>query len=414
MYKNIVVSLVLISIPVFPASAQNDVSDAFAGTTEQQVVDAFVRQQRVEQWLTKQQEAIEADRAGAALLANPELAFSYEPMTYDDGSEENETAVWLTQRFEAWGARGYRQQAADRKAELESFRLKIKVRDQVAALRSDFYRLVLLQALYHKQQRWVDELSRLVNLSQQQLSAEEQSQLDHFRLQQELSATQLKLSQVEQKVLAKSAELEQLTGLIISDVNAPLLPKQANIETLNSLTPPTYAPELELLAAYTDNLAAEKLAAEAKALPEFSVGVGLRQIDDAQGSYSEAAVQLGIELPLFQRGQYKSARYAQLTSVVSIEKERVRRELLQQFGTLKSQLKATIRALNNARLSNTDEMLQAATEAYWLGEISVTELIDIQRTHIELSAQQLEQQFAARNYWITLQVLLQQPQENLL
>ncbi|MGM0482201.1 MAG: TolC family protein [Pseudomonadota bacterium] len=414
MYKNLVISFVLLSAAALPAIARDDVSNAFSGVTEQQAVKAFIRQQRVEQWLKWQKKAIDAQRDGAALLANPEFELSYEPMTYDDGSEENETAVWLTQRFESWGAREYRQQAADQKAELESFRLQIQIRDQIATLRSDFYRLVLLQALYHKQQRWVDELSRLVNLSQQQVTAEEQSQLDHFRLQQELSATQLKLSQVEQQVLSKSAELEQLTGLTMNDVDAPLLPQQVDIEQLNSLLPPTQTPEFSLLSAYQNNLQAQKLAAEAKARPELSVGVGLRQIDDTRGSYSEPAVQLGIELPLFERGQYQSARYDQLESAVSIEKERSRRALLQQFGTLKSQLKTTLTGLNNAQLTNTSKMLQSATEAYWLGEISVTELIDIQRTQIELSEQQLKQQFAARKYWITLQKLLQQPKENLL
>lgn len=56
-------------------------------------------------------------------------------------------------------------------------------------------------------------------------------------------------------------------------------------------------------------------------------------------------------------------------------------------------------------------MLDSATEAYWLGEISVTELIDIQQTQMALSEQVLSAKLAIRQDWIALQSLLNQTTE---
>ncbi|WP_034777245.1 TolC family protein [Pseudidiomarina salinarum] len=416
MYRKIATAAVVFTALtsfILPASAQVATRDSVAGMTEQQVIQAFMRHQRMQQWLDSQKSAIDAERQGAALLSNPEAEIVYEPMTFDDGSEENETAIWLTQRFAAWGARAHRQQAADYKALAESADMQIKVRDQLTGLRLDLYHLKLLQARYFAHQQWVEQLAGLVSMSEQQVAAGEQSKLAHFRLQQELSAARLTLIDIEQQVIGKSAELEQVTGMAIVDIAEPLLPAHLNHETLNTLSPPTETPELRLLSAQQKQLEAQGAAARSKALPEVSVGVGLRQIDNSQGSHSEAAFQVGVELPLFERGQYQSARYEQLLSAVAIEHERARQALLQRFGMVKGQLKAALAGVKQAQLPNVDTMLKTATEAYWLGEISVSELIDIQSTQIELSEQQLTQEFAARKYWITLQALLQQPMENL-
>ena len=109
MIKQLVISALLCGTVAPGAVAQS------SGTTEQGIVTAYMKQQRIEQWLDAETQAIQAEREGAALLRNPELEVSYEPMTYADGSEENELAIWLTQSFDAWGARDSRQQAANHK-----------------------------------------------------------------------------------------------------------------------------------------------------------------------------------------------------------------------------------------------------------------------------------------------------------
>lgn len=382
------------------------------GLTEQQVVQAFLRQHRVDQWLAEQSRAIQAQRDGAALLANPELELSYEPMSYADGSEENELALWLTQSFEAWGARGYRQQAADLQAQVATTQLQITLRDQLAEVRTTFYRLAMLTRQYHQQQSFTRQLTELVAQSQQQLELEEQSQLDHFRLQQTLADAQLKTTELARETLALSHELEALTGLTIEQqLDASLLPKALSTETLNQLPAPTSNLELSMLQQLREKLAAEQHAAEAKIFPEVTVGLGMRRIEDAQSTNTEAAASLGVELPLFQRGQYEAARFVPLQTALSIEYERLQRAQQQQFASLKKRLRATLQNLQNTQLQDAEQMLATASQAYWLGEISVTELIDIQRTQQTLSADLLNHQFNARVDWIHLQQLSYQPEE---
>ncbi|WP_258808107.1 TolC family protein [Pseudidiomarina sp. CB1] len=382
------------------------------GLTEQQVVQAFLQQHRVDQWLAEQRQAIQAQRDGAALLANPELELSYEPMSYADGSEENELALWLTQSFEAWGARGYRQQAADLQAQVATTQLHITLRDQLAEVRTKFYHLVMLTQQYQQQQRFTQQLTELVAQSQQQLELEEQSRLDHFRLQQTLSSAQLKTAELAREAVALSHELEALTGLNIEQqLAAPLLPQELSPETLNQLRAPTHNLELAMLQQLRERLAAEQQAAEARVFPEVTVGLGMRRIEDAQGQHSEAAASLGVELPLFQRGQYEAARLVPLQTALSIEFERLQCAQQQQFASLKKRLRATLQSLQQSQLHNTEQMLATARQAYWLGEISVTELIDIQRTQQTLSADLLNHQFNARVDWIHLQQLSYQPEE---
>lgn len=397
----------LVTVIPSPASAQ-----VASGLTEQKVVQAFLRQHRVDQWLAEQRRAIQAQRDGAALLANPELELSYEPMSYADGNEENELALWLTQSFEAWGARGYRQQAADLQAQVATTQLHITLRDQLADVRTKFYRLVLLTQQYQQQQQFTQELAQLVAQSQQQLEVEEQSRLDHFRLQQTLVDAQLRVTELVRETLALSHELEALTGLEIEQqLNASLLPQKLSAETINQLPAPTSNLELSMLQQLRDKLGAEQQAAAARVFPEVTIGLGMRRIEDAQGTNSEAAASLGVELPLFQRGQFETARLVPLQTALGIEYERLQRAQQQQFASLKKRLRATLQNLHNTQLQNAQQMLATARQAYWLGEISVTELIDIQRTQQALSAELLNHQFNARVDWIHLQQLSYQPEE---
>lgn len=385
---------------------------AQTGLTEQQVVQAFLHQHRVDQWLAEQSRAIQAQRDGAALLANPELELSYEPMSYADGSEENELALWLTQSFEAWDARGYRQQAADLQAQVATTQLHITLRDQIADVRTKFYRLAMLTRQHQQQLRFTQQLTELVAQSQQQLELEEQSKLDHFRLQQSLANAQLKTTELARETLALSHELEALTGLTIEQqLDAPLLPQALSSDTLNQLPAPTRNLELSMLQQLREKLAAEQQAAEARVFPEVTVGLGMRRIEDARGTNSEAAASLGVELPLFQRGQYEAARLVPMQTALSIEYERLQRAQQQQFASLKKRLRATLQNLQNSQLQEAEQMLTTARQAYWLGEISVTELIDIQRTQQALSAELLNHQFNARVDWIRLQQLSYQPEE---
>jgi len=405
MIKQLVISALLCGTVAPGAVAQS------SGTTEQDIVTAYMKQQRIEQWLDAETQAIQAEREGAALLRNPELEVRYEPMTYADGSEENELAIWLTQSFDAWGARDSRQQAANHKALVEQLRLAAEVRDELVEVKRLFYRLVMLRDHYASAQQWVKQLEKLVDLSNQQLQLNEQSALDHFRLNQALSSAVLQLSTLEQQVISTSKSLNAYTGLTLSNINASLLPSDLAISRLSQLSPPQDTLELKVLESLLKGLDAERAGADAMALPEIALSVGVRQLDTNAGNQSEAAAFLAIELPLFERGQYQSRHYASLKSALEIEQEQTQRRVLQTFASIKQRLKAGIKGLNKAQQESVSEMLDSATEAYWLGEISVTELIDIQQTQMALSEQVLSAKLAIRQDWIALQSLLNQTTE---
>lgn len=405
MIKQLVISALLGSVVIPNAVAQTN------GTTEQDVVSAYMKQQRIEQWLEAETQAVDAKKEGAGLLRNPELEVNYEPMTYADGSEENELAIWLTQSFEAWGRRDSRQQAANHQALIKQLKLLAEVRDEVVEVKRLFYRLAMLKDHYASARQWVEQLEKLVELSNQQLQLNEQSALDHFRLSQALSSATLQLSTLEQQVISTSHSLTSYTGLMLSDIDASLLPSELTMSQLNQLSPPQDTLELKVLQSLLKGLDAKREGAEAMALPEIALSVGLRQLDTTAGSQSEAAASLAIELPLFERGQYQSRHYAGLKSALQIEQEQTQRRVSQTFASIKQRLKAGLKGLNKATQVNVRQMLDSATEAYWLGEISVTELIDIQQTQIALTEKVLSAKLSIRQDWIALQSLLNQTTE---
>lgn len=405
MIKQLVISAFLCGTATPTVFAQT------GGTTEQDIVTAYMKQQRIEQWLNSETQAIQAEREGAALLRNPELEVSYEPMTYADGSEENELAIWLTQSFDAWGVRDSRQQAANHKALVERLQLAAEVRDELVEVKNLFYRLVMLRDHYASGQQWVEQLENLVDLSNQQLQLNEQSALDHFRLNQALSSAVMQLSTLEQQVISTSQSLTAYTGLTLSNINVSLLPAKLTINELNELSPPQDTLELKMLESLLKGLDAQRAGAEAMARPEIALRVGVRQLDTSARNQSEAAASLAIELPLFERGQYRSRHYASLRSALEIERDRTKRHVMQTFASIKQRLKAGLDGLHKAQQEQVEQMLDSATEAYWLGEIGVTELIDIQQTQMALQEQILSAKLAVRQDWITLQSLLNQTTE---
>lgn len=269
----------------------------------------------------------------------------------------------------------------------------------------------MLRDHYASAQHWVAQLEKLVDLSNQQLQLNEQSALDHFRLNQALSSAVLQLSTLEQQVISTSKSLNAYTGLTLSNINASLLPSDLAISRLSQLSPPQDTLELKVLESLLKGLDAQRAGADAMALPEIALSLGVRQLDTNAGNQSEAAASLAIELPLFERGQYQSRHYASLKSALEIEQKQTQRRVLQTFASIKQRLKAGIKGLNKAQQESVSEMLDSATEAYWLGEISVTELIDIQQTQMALSEQVLSAKLAIRQDWIALQSLLNQTTE---
>lgn len=372
--------------------------------TEQQLVQGYLQQQQINQWLQEKYKALEAEREGAAPWANPELEFTYEPTPTLDGVDATESSVWLTQSLGAWGVRSNLHSAAEHREAVRKLQLQLELRDQVVRLKHDFYQLVLLRDLHQRYLSWSEQMNQLAQASAEQLEVGEQAELDHFRIQQEATAATLKLSEIEQKIHQHTAQLEQQTGVKLQNIEATLMPQALAQETLN-LQLPTEFLEMKQLREQREQLVANQQSESSKKFPEVSVGVGLKQIEVDQQSGSEAAFKLGVSIPIFQRGQYQSAALASEISALEIEMQRTQNALTAQFSALKSQLQSTLKALANTQFQDNTQMLRTATEAYWLGELSVTELIDVQRTAIEVTEQQLTNQFAARNYFLQLQAL---------
>lgn len=365
--------------------------------SEQQLINGYLQQQRVELWLSATRRAAESAASDRTAWQNPQLEFEYEPTPLDNGGKETETSVWLSQSFANLVGASHRSAAAQSAVDVSSLEALLYLRNEIQALLTDYYRLILLRELHVNQRSVRDALAEMVDHSKQQFELNEQSELAYFRLQQELALANFELTDIARQALELTEQLSNETGIQVTELSGELLPSDLSFAT------ETQPLELQILSNRLDQLRAEEQLAKTKIFPEVTVGLGLRRINSPADTQSELAARLAFELPLFDRGQYASEQLASELAVVQVEQARLEQKLRQRKQTLANVIRSDMQSLEQLPKARRAAMLDAANQAYRLGEYSVAELIDVVRSINQVQTQTLKTAFRVREHWLELQ-----------
>ena len=356
--------------------------------------------------------AAEADVRAASLYPNPTLSYSRERI---DGTPESVEQSWmLEQTFDFSGRRGLHREAASRRVATVSAGNASRQLQLAAEIRRSFYAVLLRQATIRATETWAARFERVEGLVDKLARAGEASGYDRRRLAHERVSVEARLATERAELERESARLMVLTGVtevptLQGELLPPALPAlETTLERLDQ------HPDLQALASRAEAADLEGRAARRGGIPEVTVGIGPKLVDNGGAEDSGLALSLSVPLPVFDRQQAAQQRAAaeaqQARAEYRLAKARTEGELRGLHRQAEG-LRATAADYRGSALASTPELLRIAETAYQGGESSLLELLDAYRGALEAETTAHELEWRARDARIEYDLLTNQSLE---
>lgn len=347
-------------------------------------------------------EAAAADAIEAALWPNPNLELSRERT-----AATRETAWRLAQPIDLSGRRGKRQEAADHRIAASAADTLAWRQERGTELRRAFHDTLRLQEAQHATAAWVERFARINEIVGRLARGGEVSGYDRRRLERERQGAAARLAELRAARERSGARLAALIGHAAdAELAGPLLP--ALPEPVPSLQARLgQRPDLAALAARAQAADADSMAARNN-LPELTLGVGGKRVDDGALRTNGTLVSLSIPLPLFDRQQGAAGRATAQAAAARAEHALARRRVEGELLGLHRQATQLIAAAERYRreaVSASAELLRIAETAYRAGESTVLELLGAHRGALEAETTALDLEWKAREARIELDQL---------
>ncbi|MDT8437507.1 MAG: TolC family protein [Wenzhouxiangellaceae bacterium] len=332
----------------------------------------------------------------AGRMQNPEFEFSDESLDLPGGNTER--YYWLRQPLDLTGRRGLERKSARAAEGLTSAEIEQVKRRRATSIRQLFYQALRLRREHEAMAEWQARLALLVVAVSERVEAGDASSFDRLRIERELALLDSRLATRRAEQVAARQRLFGLLGSAPRALTGTLLPGPAPAVSELAAALARH-PELQRLQAGAE---ADRYAAQAAAReswPEFTVGVGVRQFEDAALSQTGGVFSVGVELPLFDRGQQRRDAANAGAGAKSAEAALLRVRLEAQARALleerESRRKAA-EALRDDIGDGANTLPEMAEAAYRAGEMGVMALIDAWQTEMQLRLQAVELEHAAR------------------
>lgn len=348
-----------------------------------------------------------SDVLAARTWPNPELEVAREQVADGPLGPSTETSAILTQQFDMGGRRRlyrhaaeYAEIAANATAEYERLHVKHEVLRSYHAAASAEQRVQVQTSL----SAGLRELALMANLRRR---AGDLSGYESRRIVQASSQSETRLARAEADAGVARAELAAWIGEIALSASLsraiPMVPDIAADDARGI--------EVDMLRARRDHAVAEERAASRISLP-VKLGIGRKRI--TQGSFSDDAVvmEVGIPLPIFDRGRAERLRAAAEAQRVSAAYQRATAQLQSRRAAT---LARAIRLSESARKLQDDVVPEAArlTEiargSFAEGELDLSGLLDAYDAHASAVEQASEQRALALDALLELELLSSSP-----
>lgn len=351
-------------------------------------------------------EARRAENAGhaesAGLWSNPEIEFSRESLDAA-GLESDDDFLWIRQRINVAGVKGLERQSAAQQKLADDARVDLLERDIAADIRRIFYVTLAAQRELEFRGAWLARLQQLAESVRERVLGGDASRYDQLRIEREVAL-------VQGEFYAARAQSETARDRLFSSIGEAELPLAGTL--LPPAAPPGSAadhlanhPVLLSLAAESESAEIAAAAASREKWPELTLGVGQRDFSQPGVDGSGDVYMLGVEIPLFDRGDGKRL------AAESRAKAR-RAEYTIEANELAADFRATVGLLNARRdaalLLGPDSeafasLADIAESAYEAGEIGVMELIDAHRADLQIRTDFVLRALEARKAYIQIQ-----------
>jgi len=344
----------------------------------------------------------------AGRWANPEIEYSRESVDLP-GGESREKFLWIRQRLNVAGVHGLERDAAAALEAAAGARAEIERREIAAEIRRLYYSALAAEAQLRTALRWQERLDQLAGSVSERVAAGDASRYDLLRIEREYAL--LRGEVLDREAAAESARdrLFSLIGGQPTALSGRVLPPAVGESAVADVV--ADHPLLAALDAEADSASLSARAAGRRTWPEVTLGVGRREVEEPGLDADGNLVMLGVEVPLFDRGDGEA--FAAESRARRLGAERRMAE-----NRLAAETRAAVRAVEAGR--EAAELLQAADaeghslasiaeSAYAAGELGVMELIDAHRADLAAQREAIARAQAARESFIELQFLRGDP-----
>ncbi len=353
-------------------------------------------------------ESAKADATAAGMPPNPTLGYTRDRK---GGTPDSTEETWqLSQTFDVSGRRGLRREAAEIRVEAAYAGNNLRRGELAAEIRHRFHEALFKQETVRATEIWTQRFSRVERIVDKLARAGEASGYDRRRLARERQTAEARLSNVKadlDRAAERLAALLGTSGKAAETVTGVLLPS-APPQLENALSRIDRRPDLQALARRAEAADLDGRAASRGWVPDVTLGVGPKRIDNGVTRENGTAISVSIPLTVFDRqqaGQQRAAAEA-LNARGELSFARARAE--GDLRGLHRQVERLVAASADYRaraVGESADLLRIAEAAYQGGESTLLELLDAYRGALEAEMTALDLEWKARQARIDYDLL---------
>lgn len=345
----------------------------------------------------------------AALLPNPTLSMHSDRVSIP-GGRSTETSVQISQTFDFSGRRALRREAASNRVDASRFDEQDRRISTAHEVRRLFSETLFRDRLRAALAGWVQRIETATTVVARLAKSGEVSGYDRRRLERESQTAQARLAGTAADYARMREALAGLTG-------EPDGPKSA----LGGELLPPHTPALESmqatlrqrpdLASRNAQAAAfdrERSAAQRAWIPDVTLGIGQKRIDEPGRSDNAVMVGVSIPIPLFDRGQAHEQRARAQAHTLRAEHALVLAKSeaeLRGIWRQATELHQAAASFRRDSLASSRDLTRIAEAAYRAGEGGILELLDAYKAQLEAETTLLDLELRARLARIELDLM---------
>ena len=341
--------------------------------------------------------AAEARELQAGLWPNPELGIEVEDVGGTgglSGFDSAQTTIQISQLIELGNKAQKRRKVASLGKELSGWDYETKRLEILTEAGKSFIELLAIQEKVKLFAELVDVSEQTLKSVTQRVDAGKDSPLEKTKASVALSGVKIKQEQALQ-------ELEKARKIVASfwaNEQPIFMRAQGQLEKITDVPEMSELQQRLMqtpqLARWEKEISRDKAAfelAKSKALPDISIGAGVRRFNETDDN----AFVFGVAIPLPISDRNQGGRMEAMANLSrSYEEQRAARiEVTNQFNQIYTELSVSfnkIKELNASVLPGAREVFNASREAYAEGKIDYLNVLDAQRTYFVAQTEYLE------------------------
>lgn len=340
----------------------------------------------------------------AGRWADPRLEWDQESIDRG-GRTERETILWLRQDLSPWGSSELEQELVEKQNQSEQLVLDVQQQAIKLKLRQQFYSALEVQKQMEALARYQSQLTEMTKVVEQRWKKGDVSRFDLLRIQNALAAADVELVGLQKQSIIHLQTLSEWVEHPIEQLEGALLPSIRTLETMHlSRNPLLQQVSLQLEQGET----AQQLAQKQRYWPDLNVGIGYKQSNEINTS-NGFQIGLSLSLPLFSQKKYAVELAQTQHQQASAEKHFLQQKLEVEFNHYLAQLHESINQANRWQTiieQQNRPMVELARTSYRVGELTISELLDVYRSELNHRKQYLSSALQAREHFFQIQYLL--------